>query len=319
MRTSNADVDERRLAKLMLLTAMAAMANVTWTQIPSMDNYGYDIKTASSCAGNATCLQTACLSERYCAGFSQKFNILKFNVSAATLGHEANNVLWVRHPVPPSIPQPPPIPIWPLPKRSTFGAGEIAVHKAAFTGFALAPGSATSALLSQSMERVHAALFPSRLGITSVPKSALTATTLTKCTVSIASGDESLQLGVNESYSMHIRALPVPHCSIEAPAVWGALHALQTFSMMLEFDRETQRTSVGTIRGLPLSIDDEPRFEHRGLMLDTARHFVPVSIIKTHLEAMSASKINVLHWHLSDMQSFCTCSPPCSPPSSPPG
>ena len=39
-------------------------------------------------------------------------------------------------------------------------------------------------------------------------------------------------------------------------------------------------------------------------MLDTARHFLPVSFIVGFLEAMSYSKLNVLHLHLTDSQSF---------------
>jgi hypothetical protein len=32
-----------------------------------------------------------------------------------------------------------------------------------------------------------------------------------------------------------------------------------------------------------VNIIDNPRFRHRGAMLDTARHFLPVSIIKKNL------------------------------------
>eukprot|EP00887_Chlorella_sp_A99_P000582 scaffold17.g582.t1 len=52
------------------------------------------------------------------------------------------------------------------------------------------------------------------------------------------------------------------------------------------------------------AIADAPRFPHRGLLLDSARHFLPVGVIKTHLDAMAAAKLNVLHWHLTDDQSF---------------
>ena len=53
-----------------------------------------------------------------------------------------------------------------------------------------------------------------------------------------------------------------------------------------------------------VTISDFPRFEHRGLMLDSARHFLPVSVILHTIDAMVYSKMNTLHWHLTDAQSF---------------
>ncbi len=42
---------------------------------------------------------------------------------------------------------------------------------------------------------------------------------------------------------------------------------------------------------------------HRGLLLDSARHFLPVPLLRSALDAMTANKLNVLHWHVSDTQS----------------
>lgn len=39
-------------------------------------------------------------------------------------------------------------------------------------------------------------------------------------------------------------------------------------------------------------------------MLDSARHFLPMSAITGMLDAMSYNKLNVLHWHITDSQSF---------------
>lgn len=51
-------------------------------------------------------------------------------------------------------------------------------------------------------------------------------------------------------------------------------------------------------------ISDEPAYKFRGLMIDTARHFLSVPTILTVLEGMSVEKLNVLHWHAADDQSF---------------
>ena len=58
------------------------------------------------------------------------------------------------------------------------------------------------------------------------------------------------------------------------------------------------------LRGVPASVRDAPRFPYRGLMLDTARHYYPTASLRALLDAMAACKLNVLHWHLSDGQSF---------------
>jgi len=51
-------------------------------------------------------------------------------------------------------------------------------------------------------------------------------------------------------------------------------------------------------------IEDRPRFEWRGLLLDSARHFQSVADIKKLLGWMSLEKLDVLVWHLTDDQGW---------------
>jgi hexosaminidase len=51
-------------------------------------------------------------------------------------------------------------------------------------------------------------------------------------------------------------------------------------------------------------VTDFPRFQHRGVMIDTARHFEPVQTIKTVIDSLTYAKFNTLHWHVVDSQSF---------------
>jgi len=51
-------------------------------------------------------------------------------------------------------------------------------------------------------------------------------------------------------------------------------------------------------------IQDEPRFEWRGLMLDCVRHFFPVANLKLLLDRMASLKLNRFHWHLVDDQAW---------------
>ena len=53
-----------------------------------------------------------------------------------------------------------------------------------------------------------------------------------------------------------------------------------------------------------MSIQDEPTFGHRGLMLDTGRRFIPKETIEAFLESMAIFKMNVLHLHAADYCRF---------------
>ena len=114
--------------------------------------------------------------------------------------------------------------------------------------------------------------------------------------------EEAPQLNTDESYSLTIDTQHGNNGFITAPTIYGALRGLETFSQLVQFDFDTAtyRLSVG----VPLSVHDAPRFPHRGLMIDTARHFLPIHTIKHALDSMSFAKLNVLHWHVSDSQSF---------------
>lgn len=109
-----------------------------------------------------------------------------------------------------------------------------------------------------------------------------------------STGNAVPKLGEDESYVLEIDAKQV---RIDAATTVGAMRALETLLQLLENDgREFYFPAV--------RIEDSPRFPWRGLMIDSARHFQPLDVIKRNLDAMSALKLNVLHWHLTDDQGF---------------
>ncbi len=58
------------------------------------------------------------------------------------------------------------------------------------------------------------------------------------------------------------------------------------------------------IRNVPNVIVDRPAYPYRGLMLDTARNWFDVPTIRKLIDTMSFVKLNQLHWHATDTQSF---------------
>jgi hexosaminidase len=98
----------------------------------------------------------------------------------------------------------------------------------------------------------------------------------------------------NESYRIDITRR---QALLSAPTVVGAIRGLETVLQLLNADR-------GGYFLPGVKIQDQPRFPWRGLMIDVARHFEPVEVLKRNLDAMAAMKLNVFHWHLSEDQGF---------------
>ena len=88
--------------------------------------------------------------------------------------------------------------------------------------------------------------------------------------------------------------------SIEASDAKGFFYALQTIRQLLPPDIENSRT-VNAMWTVPcLTIQDEPRFGYRGLMLDVSRFFIPKESVLRIIDCMAMLKINTLHFHLVD-------------------
>jgi len=98
--------------------------------------------------------------------------------------------------------------------------------------------------------------------------------------------DESYQLEVDSTQARLTAANPL-----------GVLRGMETFLQLVELDEQGFRAPA-------VRTEDHPRFAWRGLMIDSARHWMPLKVIKRNLDGMAALKLNVLHWHLADDQGF---------------
>ncbi|MYE84020.1 MAG: family 20 glycosylhydrolase [Gammaproteobacteria bacterium] len=113
-------------------------------------------------------------------------------------------------------------------------------------------------------------------------------------TVSCEVSGEFPALDDDEGYRL---AIDGHEARIEAAQEWGVLRAFATLAQLVQADADGPHLPV-------LTIDDAPRFPWRGLMIDTARHFVRIETLLRTLDAMALFKLNVLHLHLSDDQAF---------------
>lgn len=109
-----------------------------------------------------------------------------------------------------------------------------------------------------------------------------------------STGNAIPKLGDDESYNLEISDR---QAKLTTPTTVGAMRGLETFLQLLEGDKDGFYFPA-------VSINDKPRFPWRGLMIDSARHFQPVEVIKRNLDGMAAVKLNVLHWHLTEDQGF---------------
>lgn len=112
----------------------------------------------------------------------------------------------------------------------------------------------------------------------------------------IADNQVKLDIGVDESYQLHIPDQG-GYATLTAPTWVGALRGLETFSQLIVFNNDQ-------FIAHSVNIEDYPAFGHRGILLDTSRNFYPVQSILRTIDAQSYNKMNVFHWHISDSQSW---------------
>lgn len=102
------------------------------------------------------------------------------------------------------------------------------------------------------------------------------------------------QPGSDESYQLHVTP---QGATLTATTRFGALRGMETLLQLVQ--NGPQNSFIPSV-----TINDAPRFPWRGLLLDSARHFIPLPDILRQLDGMAAAKLNVFHWHLTDDQGW---------------
>lgn len=89
--------------------------------------------------------------------------------------------------------------------------------------------------------------------------------------------------------------------TIEGDTYAGTFHGIQTLLQLLPTDQKSPASDLA----VPfVTVSDYPRFGYRGMHLDVARHFFPVSFVKRFIDYLALHKMNYFHWHLTDDQGW---------------
>ncbi|MFE6964684.1 beta-N-acetylhexosaminidase [Agromyces sp. NPDC057679] len=92
--------------------------------------------------------------------------------------------------------------------------------------------------------------------------------------------------------------------TIEAHSAEGLFRGVTTLRQLLPDEIESAGSPGGDWSVPAVSIDDAPRYDYRGAMLDVGRRFYPVDDVKRFIDQMALYKYNALHLHLTDDQGW---------------
>jgi hexosaminidase len=117
-----------------------------------------------------------------------------------------------------------------------------------------------------------------------------------------------------EGYTLNVTKEGV---TINGNSYSGTFYGMQTLIQLLPTDNykpplasargglpQAQQTTNYKLNIPSVSIEDYPRFDYRGMHLDVARHFFPVSFVKKYIDYLALHKMNYFHWHLTDDQGW---------------
>eukprot|EP01084_Bolivina_argentea_P291184 500433_1 len=189
--------------------------------------------------------------------------------------------------------------IWPLPQSYTLFEDIVSINVLDFEY----ESNVDHPIITKGIERYKAIMFPHQTK--RQYSSAESPDTINKLIIYVLDNaeDDGLDMGFDEEYELIIHDPAHEHsCNeiiLRSNKIYGALRGLETLSQLIHYNFYTDEyeTNIGIVK-------DYPRYPHRGVLLDTSRHFHPVVALKRFLLSLSFVKYNVFHWHVVDEESF---------------
>ena len=113
-----------------------------------------------------------------------------------------------------------------------------------------------------------------------------------------------LDLKTDESYELRIippgTGYDLYVVEITAASYFGTRHGVETLNQLITYDELTDSLQMYN----SAHIIDAPIYPYRGIMLDTARNWIHPEVLHKIIDGLSYNKLNILHWHLTDAESF---------------
>ena len=109
--------------------------------------------------------------------------------------------------------------------------------------------------------------------------------------------DESLVFESKETYALKVEKKGI---SIKANTEVGLFYGVQTLMQLMPSEVFAFEQLSFPIEIPGVTIEDFPRFEWRGLMVDLSRHFFSKQVLMKMIDRMAMHKLNRLHLHLTD-------------------
>ena len=187
--------------------------------------------------------------------------------------------------------------LWPLPSQYSVGE-RTASFSPALTRREIKAPSKVEEMLGETLDWQVEKL----VGVRKPRKQSESSDGPSLVTIEVSSDLTDLGMETSEQYTLQVKGAEEAglHIIIKAETYFGARHGVETLFQLIQFDSLEDRYLISA----DVDIEDSPHYPHRGVMLDTARNFISVDMIKTLIDSMSYSKLNVFHWHLTDSQSF---------------
>ena len=85
----------------------------------------------------------------------------------------------------------------------------------------------------------------------------------------------------------------------------GVFYGVQTLRQLLPIQIESRQPAANVTWSVPcVTIEDQPRFQWRGYLLDPTRHFRTKQEVKHMIDLLAMQKLNVMQLHLTDDQGW---------------